>query len=86
MPDSTSGSDDPFADLFGKLPDPRLRGGDAPGPRRTPAADAVNENVGDAPAPDAPASTASTPVVAPPVAVAPEVTLVCPLMAVISTL
>ena len=69
MPDSTSGFDDPFADLFGKLPDPRLRGGDAPGPRRMPAAGAVNENADDAPAPDAPAATASTPVVAPPDAV-----------------
>ncbi|MEU1970374.1 endolytic transglycosylase MltG [Microbacterium sp. NPDC019599] len=37
MPDSTSRFDDPFADLFGRLPDPRMRGGDAPGPRRTPA-------------------------------------------------
>jgi UPF0755 protein len=26
MPDNSSGSDDPFADLYGKLPDPRRRG------------------------------------------------------------
>ena len=39
MPDSTSRSDDPFADLFGKLPDPRTRADEAPGPRRTPPAD-----------------------------------------------
>ncbi|WP_345802540.1 endolytic transglycosylase MltG [Microbacterium sp. AZCO] len=37
MPRSSSPYDDPFADLFGKLPDPRVRGGEIPGPRRTPA-------------------------------------------------
>jgi UPF0755 protein len=37
MPDSTSPFDDPFADLFGKLPDPRMRDGAVPGPRRTPS-------------------------------------------------
>ena len=37
MPDPTSPFDDPFADLFGKLPDPRVRDGAVPGPRRTPA-------------------------------------------------
>src|SRR6478609_5104008 len=47
MPDSTSRSDDPFADLFGKLPDPRTRADEAPGPRRTPPADP--ESVAGAP-------------------------------------
>ncbi|TDN92941.1 endolytic transglycosylase MltG [Microbacterium sp. BK668] len=37
MPDSPSPFDDPFADLFGKLPDPRTRDGALPGPRRSPA-------------------------------------------------
>lgn len=41
-------NDDPFADLFGKLPDPRDRGA-APGPRRTPA---PQESATGAEAPD----------------------------------
>ncbi|MFH8249840.1 endolytic transglycosylase MltG [Microbacterium sp. B2969] len=45
MPRSSSPYDDPFADLFGKLPDPRSRGGEIPGPRRTPAPEPGPEDI-----------------------------------------
>ena len=67
MPDSTSRFDDPFADLFGKLPDPRSRGDEAPDPRRMSAsetedvADAPAQSTVDAAAEDAPASASPTP-------------------------
>jgi UPF0755 protein len=66
MPDSTSRSDDPFADLFGKLPDPRSRD-EAPGPPRMSAsetedvADVPAQSTVDAAAEDAPASASPTP-------------------------
>lgn len=67
MQDSTSRFDDPFADLFGKLPDPRSRGHEAPGPRRTPAsetedvADVSARSTVDASAEDATASATPAP-------------------------
>jgi UPF0755 protein len=56
MPDSPSGFDDPFADLYGKLPDPRRRsdggGGTTPSSRREArAARAARRDAADAAAP-----------------------------------
>jgi UPF0755 protein len=67
MPDSTSRFDDPFAELFGKLPDPRRHRDEAPGPRRTSASEAEDmagppaEPTVDAATEDAPASASPTP-------------------------
>ncbi|WP_243074782.1 endolytic transglycosylase MltG [Microbacterium sp. SS28] len=74
MPDTTSRFDDPFADLFGKLPDPRHRGGDAPGPRRTPAPlgdEFPAHHDAHPPAPEPAPIAASTPAMTPVAAAVP---------------
>ena len=73
MPDSTKRTDDPFADLFGKLPDPRMRGGDAPGPRRTPSPSVDDDPQDGVFTPSAPSAAAppAAPVTTPTTAAAP---------------
>jgi UPF0755 protein len=54
MPRTSSPNDDPFADLYGKLPNPRDRGGAALGPRRTASPEPEAEPYPDEAPADAP--------------------------------
>lgn len=65
MPENSSPFDDPFADLYGKLPDPqRARAEEPPASRR--AAREARENAEqDAPTPPAPSDAPSAPIAAP---------------------